>query len=639
MKHLILGTAGHVDHGKTTLIKALTSKDCDTHKEEKQRGITIHLGFAHLDLPDGNRIGIVDVPGHKDFIHTMVAGATGIDFVLLVIAADSSIMPQTREHLEIMQLLGIKNGIVVLSRTDLVDDELIELCRLDIESFVEGTFYDGAPVIEVSAKTGKGIEELKTEIFEMSKIVQAREINGIFKMYIDRIFSISGFGTVVTGTVSSGKINQQDKIYLCGSVNKELRIKKMERHGEETELIQAGDRASLNLAGLNRSEFDRGMLLSDRELASTQMVDALLSVIADNTKLKLWSNVILHSGTFEAQARVHLIDANSLSKGETAVVQIHFEKPCYIQFKDRFVIRRTSGDKTIGGGEIIDPAPLHHRRRPDKLLKELERLSQGDICELVYTQLLKEREPVEVEQLAKKINLDAQTVIQSVNDSNHAQIIKFRSAKGMLLVAGQIFENYQSKIVEITKAFRAKNKLLPRGIEIEEIRTGLKLDKTPEVILMLNSLLKKLVSGKKLKQVESSWYSADETGIIDEKLSKKISLIQEHMQSWKMQTPLMSQIEAHAKENGINKNELKQILNFLVNAKKLYKIDGEFIHQSIVDCCRDRLIQYLKENNDGITVSGFRDLVKGNRKICLLLLSQFDSEKLTKRDGDYRKLV
>ncbi|MEA2096189.1 MAG: selenocysteine-specific translation elongation factor, partial [Candidatus Cloacimonadota bacterium] len=258
-KHLIMGTAGHVDHGKTTLIKALTGYDCDTHKQEKERGITINLGFSHIDLPNGNSVGIVDVPGHADFIKTMVAGACGIDFVLLVIAADEGIMPQTKEHLEIMKTLGITNGIIVLNKIDLVDEELIELATEEVMDFVKDSFLNDASIIQVSSQTKQGINELINEISTLIDPIPQRKIEGLFRMYIDRIFTQEGFGTIVNGSIISGTISKNEPVFLLPN-EKELRIRRLEHHGKEVSQVSAGDRASFNLVGFKQKDFKHGMV-------------------------------------------------------------------------------------------------------------------------------------------------------------------------------------------------------------------------------------------------------------------------------------------------------------------------------------------------------------------------------------------
>ena len=291
MRHLIIGTAGHVDHGKTALIKALTNIDCDTHKEEKERGITINLGFSHLDLPGGDSVGIVDVPGHKDFIRTMVAGAYGIDIAMLVVAADSGIMPQTEEHLRILEMLGVRHGVVVLTKADLVDKETLELAELEITEYLEGTSLENAPVVSVSSVTGEGLNELVQTIEQIIPVVEEKESGNLFRMYIDRIFNVKGMGFVVTGSVLEGSVKTGQDLYLLPGKSKKVKVRNIERHGAAVDAVFHGDRAALNLAGLKFEDYTRGMVLCNKQLDDTRLIDATIKVFDPASALPVWSSV------------------------------------------------------------------------------------------------------------------------------------------------------------------------------------------------------------------------------------------------------------------------------------------------------------------------------------------------------------
>jgi selenocysteine-specific elongation factor len=377
MKHLIIGTAGHIDHGKTSLIRMLTGIDCDTHKEEKQRGITINLGFSYLNLPEGESVGIIDVPGHKDFINTMIGGACGIDLVMLVIAADSGIMPQTVEHMNIISALGIKKAVIALTKSDLVDEELIEMAEFEITDFLSKTPLKDAPIVRVSAVTGIGKEELIRTIGDAISGIEERETGKLFRMYIDRIFSVKGFGSVVTGSVMSGSLSSGQDVFLLPVSNQKLRVRSIERHGITVERVIAGDRAAINLIGLKREDFERGMILCDKPVESTQMIDAWVQLFDKDISLPIWSNIIFISGTFECQARMHLLNKDKVKGNEDAIAQIHLTKPAVLMSKDKFIIRNSSEDKTLGGGYIIETFTLHHRRRTARLTDELTTVSTG----------------------------------------------------------------------------------------------------------------------------------------------------------------------------------------------------------------------------------------------------------------------
>jgi selenocysteine-specific elongation factor len=638
-KHLILGTAGHVDHGKTALIRALTGIECDTHREEKERGITIHLGFAHLTLTNGTRLGVIDVPGHRDFIHTMVGGASGIDFVLLVIAADSGPMPQTREHLQIMEILGITKGMVVITKTDLVEPDLLDLCELEIREFVAATFLRDAPVVKVSAKTGAGIPELRTAIETMAGAVSSRPADGVFRLYIDRSFSVSGFGTVVTGTVIGGTIRPEDTVYLLADKPTELRVRRIERHGAEVAEVQAGDRASLNLVGLDKSAFQRGMLLADRPLKATTLLDAALTIHAPKTELGIWSQAILHAGTDEKQVRVHLLNTNRLVTGEAALAQIHLATPSYLQHGDRFVLRNSSCDITIGGGEVIDAAPLHHRRRPQRLVAELELIARNKLHELVSLEIRKAQKPLTVAELAENLNLSRDAVTKVVDSGTLRGVGHFDSKEGTVLVSQVMLDTLRQGILSAARDYRIAHPLTTRGIDINELRGALHLEKRAAHDEVMRALLGQLVEKQKLRELDKTYLMFEDSGVVDPKSLKHLAIIEEYLRQCGMQTPLLSQIKLIAERERIGDKELRMILHHLVSTGKALKVEEDYLHHSVVDACRARLIEKLQTQPTGMKVSDFRDLIGGNRKICLLLLARFDEEGTTVRNGDYRFLA
>lgn len=640
MKHLIMGTAGHVDHGKTALIKALTDIDCDTHKEEKKRGITINLGFAHLDLPSGESVGIIDVPGHKDFVHTMVGGASGIDFVLLVIAADSGVMPQTREHLQIMEILGVKQGLIALTKIDLIDDpELSELSRTDIMEFVSGTFLQNSPIVEVSAKTGAGLPQLKEEISNTVKRIEEKSPLGIFRLFIDRVFSVTGFGTVVTGSVFSGRLKVKDTAYLLPGGKKELTVRRLERHGKEVPEVQAGDRASLNLVGLDRADFTKGKIIADRILKDTAMLDARLELFTDSTPFGIWSQVIFHTGTYENQARIHLIDKNKLKAGESGLVQIHLPQPCVLRHGDRFVIRSSSNDLTLGGGEVIDVAPLHHRRRPEALIKKMTAISKGKLPELISAEVKKAFRAITAEEIAFNLNISRAEVEESAGKKLAKDVVKYEVKDKFFLISNDRLESIRRGIFRAVKEFRKQNPLVNRGASLNEIRGSLRIDRGSAGEDVLKEVLREQARRGLLKEQDKTWMLADETGAVDEKLKAHLNFFSGYLKSFKMKTPLLSELKIQAEKRNLTERELKQILYNLTSRGVVFRIKDEYIHGDIVNDCREKLINELSRREGGITVAEFRDLVGGNRKICLLLLAQFDAEMVTKRDGDLRFLV
>ena len=638
MKHLIMGTAGHVDHGKTALVKALTQIDCDTHKEEKARGITIHLGFAHMELGDGQTLGIVDVPGHKDFIHTMVGGASGIDFVLLVIAADSGIMPQTREHLNIMKILGLRHGIIALTKADLVDAELLEMVRDEVRELVEGSFLENAPVLEVSAKTGQGMETLKAAIQSIAGQIDAKPADGVFRLFVDRIFTVAGFGTVVTGSVISGAINSGDTLYLLPGKEDGYRVRRLERHGSEVTQVVAGDRASINLVGLEKSAFKRGMLLSDRLLRATSMIDVRLELYEEEVALGAWSQVIFHVGTYEQQARVHLLDCDRLKAGESGLAQIHLLEPCVLQHGDRFVIRNSSDEWTLGGGEIIDIAPLHHRRRKEKVLKDVEKLAEGKLSEIIALEVKKLYRATTAAEVAASLNVAESLVDAALAGALPGEIIRQAGKNGAVLFTKTGLEKMRIGVMNAVHAYRKANPLAVRGADFDEIRSALRIDRNAPGEEFLRTVLLQQVEKGKLKEKDKTWAFASEGEIGAERLAH-IATIEQYIRSCGMQVPLMSVMLEIAEQKGISEKELKQVLHHLTVTGIACRIQDEVIHRTVVDASREKLQARYAGGKEGFTVADFRDLVGGNRKSSLLLLAIFDQEKLTRRTGDLRFLV
>lgn len=637
-RHLIMGTAGHIDHGKTALIQALTGIECDTHKEEKQRGITIHLGFAHIDLPGGDSVGIVDVPGHAAFVRTMVAGASGVDFCVLVVSADGGVMPQTREHLQIMEILGVRTGLVALTKTDLVDSDIVQMAAEEIRDLVKGTFLEGAPVVPVSSKTGDGIDDLRGAIGETASAVTARPEGEVFRLYVDRIFTVKGFGTVVTGSVLSGSLATGDTAYLLPG-DRELRVRRLERHGQEADRVSTGDRASLNLVGLDRDQFRRGMMVSDRVLKATTRLDGRLTLFSHARGFGIWSNVIFYLGTCESQARVHLLDTNTVAGGETALVQIELPEPCIAQAGDRFVVRSTSSDITLGGGEIIDAFPLHHRRRPTELIQSLHELAEGQAAALVAAEVRKRRIAIEAGDIADLLNVAPADVETVIAEGLPDDIATLSRQERTYLFLRETAERWREETVKGIEGWHRRNPLEPRGRTIADIMGSLGLadDSASQDVLL--GMLEELVAKGTLKAVGRTWALSTHAVSISPEMQRQIDFVDHYLADCGMKTPLMSELKPKAAENGIGEKDLSRLLRHLVGVGAAYRIDQDYLHASIVDRCRAKLQQALASNPEGLTVAEFRDLVGGNRKICLLMFAQFDNEGTTRRDGDRRVAV
>jgi selenocysteine-specific elongation factor len=627
-----MGTAGHIDHGKTSLIKALTNIDCDTHKEEKRRGITINLGFSYLNLPNGESIGIIDVPGHKDFINTMVSGACGIDFVLLVIAADSGIMPQTIEHINIITALGIKRGIVALTKIDLVDDELIEMAKSEILEYLKKTSLKDAPIVGVSAITGTGKDELIQAIEKIIAEVDEKENSSLFRMYIDRIFSVKGFGSVVTGSVLSGSIQTKDEVFLLPGNNEKLRIRSIERHGKPVESVVAGDRAAINLIGLNNEDFERGMIISNKFLEETSMIDAQVSLFDNNISLPLWSNITFHTGTFDCQARMHLINKATIQPNEEAIVQIHLRKPGIFINKDKFIIRNSSGDITLGGGFVMDAAPLHHRRRTPKLIDSLTQLSEHilseqSIKEMINGELKKEFKPFGIEEISNKLNIPVDEIKNEIN-KGRCNFGVYKSTECVILISTGNDNSFQEKLLNILKEHHEKNKIFPNGLDVNEITGKIGFSKLKTEKLYIELLLQKMLSANLVEKYKNTWIIAGHKPILDNQTKKEIDWLENEIRRYETEKPVITEIEEKAVNNKIQKNKLKMYLSYLASIDKIQLFQNDFVHSSIINKFRVDLLKKLSVKNEGLDFNEFKEIIGGTKKFRALLTDMFENEKI-----------
>lgn len=636
--HFILGTAGHVDHGKTALIKALTGIDCDTHPEEKLRGITINLGFSHLDFPNGTTIGIVDVPGHKDFINTMVSGACGIDLVMLVVAADSGIMPQTIEHIQIADMLGIKAGVVVMTKIDLADDEMLMMAEDDINEFIKDTFLKDSPIFKVSSKTSEGIEELKIYLSRLNKINNRKRRDLFFRMFIDRIFSVAGFGTVVTGSVLGGKIQTGDNIFLLPG-DKDLKVRRMEKHNNQVKEILVGQRAAINMTGLKKEEFSRGMVISDRKIITTKMLDASIRIINPDKKINLWSHAIFLLGTFESPAKIHLIDTENVKCNEAALAQIHLEYDLVTVKGDKFILRNSSGDTTLGGGIVLDPYPLHHKRRSERVINQLKTISEGGINETISVEVRKHNCPVTLECIASRLNFSESDLALFDAESLPDDISYFKSNDSVFFIQTENLLHLKSRIIRTLENYHKRNPLDQNGKTFDELMGIFGINRNPACEGIMNCLLDQMIRTNEIKRSDNTYKLFAHEIILTDCDRREINFVERFHKSCGLNTPLMSELIPKALKFGISGNKLVQILSLLTKQKKLYRIDNNYIHHTVVDRSRRILIKYLLDHPEGITVSKFRDLINANRKISLLLLIQFDRENLTYRDNDLRFLT
>ena len=631
MRHVVIGTAGHIDHGKTSLVKALTGTDTDRLKEEKERGITIELGFAELTL-DNVHAGIVDVPGHERFVKNMLAGVGGIDLVMLIIAADEGIMPQTREHLSICRLLGIKTGLIVLTKTDLVEPEWVELVTDDILDFVKDTFLEEKPIVPVSAHTGDGLDNLKKAVGEIANQTPVKSETGIFRIPIDRVFTMRGFGVVITGTLFSGSVAVGEQVEVYPRTL-QARVRGLQVHGESVEKSTAGLRTAVNLQGLERTEVFRGDIIGHRgELKSTYMLDVHLEHLADAPRpLKTRNRIRFHAGTAEIMGRISLIGRDELEPGDSAFAQIRLEEPIVVLPRDRFVIRSYSPIITIGGGEILDIMPRKHRRLRSSSLDHLKSLYQGDETERLLILLRDARlNGVELADLTGRLTLkpsDIQKSIQELSAQGEVQIIDQANFFSMTTAH---FNTAQKNILSFLNEYHAENPLRT-GAPREEVR-GKAGDINEKIFA---AALRYLSESNEIVENGATLRLASHSVEIDETLGEVKTKLESVFKNAHFQPP---SVEDAFSQSGGKGNSNRNALQILIDQGVLLRLKDNIVyHRLALSEAENLLREHLSQNNE-ITAAEFRDLLGITRKHAIPLLEYFDTARITLRVEDKRVL-
>ncbi len=632
MSHLIVGTAGHIDHGKTTLVKALTGTDTDRLKEEKERGITIELGFAHLDLPGLPPVGIVDVPGHEKFVHHMVAGVAGIDLVLLVIAADEGIMPQTREHLDICRLLGVGAGLVVLTKADLVEPDWLEMVGQDVASFLAGSFLEGAPIVPVSSTTGSGIPELRGAITRLLGRVPARATTGIARLPVDRVFTMKGFGTVVTGTLMAGRLDVGETVEVLPA-RIESRIRGIQVYGRAVDAARAGQRTAINLQGVEKSSIERGAVLSrPGSLEPSFLMDARLSCLKSAPKpLASRTRVRLHLGTSEILARVILLGRKELMPGEEAMVQFRLESPGVALPRDRFVIRGYSPVVTLGGGELVDTRPSKHRQFSQTALEHVSIMAGSDPVSAVPL-LVGETGLAGAarDDLARRLNIETGTMHNLlVSLVKKGTLLEVPGAPPLWLHRGESDE-FEKGALGLLGDFHAAEPLKP-GLPKEELRSKFPTA-APRVFATLIDLLAKrgkLVVDHDLVRLGSHRV---QLRVDQEQVKGKVEAV---FARTGLQPPALDTV---ARELLLDPKTLKEAIGLLLAAKKLVKINEEILmHEQNLAPLRAKVSEFLK-GGAKMGMPEFKEISGVSRKYSVPLLEYFDRSGLTIRVGDQRVL-
>ena len=633
MKQIILGTAGHIDHGKTSLIKAITGTDTDRLKEEKERGITIELGFASLDLPGGQHLGIVDVPGHEKFVKNMVAGATGIDIVAMVIAADEGVMPQTREHMEICTLLGVRHGLIVMTKTDLVEEEWLELALEDIREFSRGTFLEDAPILPVSSVTGEGLPELIRALDEIAANIPQRPPSTLFRLPIDRVFTMKGFGTVITGTIVSGNINVGETImvYPTGITSK---VRGIQVHNKSAESAEAGMRTAINFQGLDKAAVQRGEVLSTPgALVASYMVDVSFHYLASNKKpLKNRTLIRFHTGTSEKMGYLILLDQEELPPGQTIVAQLRLDSAVAIVKDDRFVVRSYSPVRTIGGGQVLNPIPQKHKRLRQDVVEGLQQLTDDD-PEVIISQHIQQAGygGVSFSHLKIMTNLTDKQLDTALQHLLSQKTITQTDKDNRIFLHQTTFDKLIQNCGDYLGNYHRDNPL-KAGMSKEELKSKFPQLSDPRVF---NLILNQMIKSGQITQEENTVRLSDHRVSLGADQADIRQKMLDIYQKGGLQPPYFREVPGML---GADPNHTKEVLMLLVEEGHIVKTkDDLYFHVTAITELKSRLVDFLKANGE-ITTPRFKEMTGASRKYVIPLIEYFDACKVTLRIGDSRKL-
>ena len=631
-KSVIIGTAGHIDHGKSTLVEALTGTHPDRLAEEKRRGITIDLGFAFLE-ENGVRFGFVDVPGHERFVSNMLAGAAGIDVLLLVIAADESIKPQTREHFDICRLLGVRRGVVALTKSDMVDSETLELVRLETEDFLRGSFLEHAPIVPVSAKTGAGLGELKSALGEAAANSAAKDAARYFRLPIDRAFAMKGFGSVVTGTLISGSVGPGEEVELFPR-GERLRVRGVQSGGKAVERAMPGQRTAVNLAGIEHTALKRGMVLAaPGKFRKTRRIDVRLELLGSARKMKQGARVHFHSGTAETIAEVLFYGEKELPPGGSAVANLKLQDEVLLLPGDRFIVRQFSPVVTIGGGAVLDPLarrPMMRDKGRTAFLETLERQNGGETLAAMTERALL---GLGFEELVARTGWTEKEIQAALEKLHGTGRVRTVSTEPLVLVSGKLFEEVRKKITEKVERFQKDNPLLP-GISREDLRTSLGKRVRSETF---RAALEELAAEKKLDaQGELVKKAGSEIALLPEETKAK-EQIERAFASASLAVPSVEEVLVKLT---VEAKRAEKLLQILLREKNLVRVSPELVfHRQALAQLKEQLWAYKKARGDRISVPAFKELTGITRKYAIPLLEYLDREHVTRRVGEERVIL
>jgi selenocysteine-specific elongation factor len=631
-KSIIVGTAGHIDHGKSTLIEALTGTHPDRLEEEKRRGITIDLGFAFLE-EGGVRFGFVDVPGHEHFVKNMLAGTSGIDLVLLVIAADEAIKPQTREHFDICRLLGVQRGVIALTKTDLVERDTAELVRLELEEFVKGSFLETAPILAVSAKMGSGLAELKKALVDEAQKTTEKQAQRYFRLPIDRSFAVKGFGTVVTGTLISGQVSAGDEVELLPE-KKLLRVRGVQTGGKSVERAQGGQRTAVNVSGIEHGALQRGMVLAaPGRFAKTRRIDARMELLPSAPRLKHRARVHFHVGTAESTAEVLLQEKTELLPGQAAFVQLRLADDVVVARGDRFIARQFSPVVTIGGGQVLDPLARRPTRKDTGRTQFLEALERRSNEEILRAMVERDIRGLGIEEIITRTGWMEEEVKAAAQNLAKAGALRSVSQEPLHLLAEPQFQDVAKKLLLRVETFHKENPLLP-GISREELRAAAgRRVKTETFRAALEELAKQ---NKVALQGELVKKPGTEITLTREEARAKEQIEQAFAKAG-LAVPSVKEVLAQL---AMESRHAEKILQILLREKVLVRVSPELIFHNSALCRLPELLQnYKKSKGPRIGVPVFKELTGITRKYAIPLLEYLDRQRLTRRMGDERVIL
>lgn len=629
MKNIIVGTAGHIDHGKTTLIKALTGRNTDRWEEEQRRGITIDLGFTYFDLKNGDRVGIIDVPGHEKFINNMVAGVVGMDLVLLVVAADEGIMPQTREHMDILGLLGIKKSILVINKCDLVDEEWLELVEEEIQEELEGTFLEGAPVVKVSAATGQGLDELTDTIQQlMSDEVVAKDTQTIPRLPIDRAFTLSGFGTIITGTLISGTITREDVLEMY-PIGKECKIRNIQVHGQNQDKCYAGQRVAINLSNVKKKEIRRGCVLAPKNsMKNTDLLDVKLKVLEDSMRiLTNHERLHLYTGTSEILCRAVLLDKEQIGPGEEGLVQLRLEEEIAVKRGDRFVVRFYSPMETIGGGIVLEPNPVRKKRFDAQAIEELKKKESGSLGDVMELQIKEHGDTmITLAELAKVMAHSVDELKEYLEELEESgTIFVFPMKKDTYLWHRDSEFAVRQKIEETLQKYHSEHPYRYGMKKAEIHNTFLKKIKPNIFDAYIERMTGESVYGRREEYLSLPGYEVPK----DAMYLQTEKLIEDTFEKAGYDFVRFSEIDF----GKIPRQTAEDVVLMMIDEGKVIRINEEmFTMKHLMDEAKEKIQNHLKEENL-ITIAQVRDMFSTSRKSAKPILEYMDSIKVTKKTG------